>query len=707
MTITTDPVEQLEQSADPRDRAVLELATLLSPAPVIEPELLRAVRVRIVPALDVGAEADVWFSALVADRGPSGITLRWCVVPVLLDRLRKRIEDAEDDVDDPIHTLGDVLEEVHQCAPPLRRVQEHVTWLAIARGEAAQTEIDDLLLPVTKTLRDDARRSDVAQWAHRNLRWLPETVQETGSAWELGLAASLETGEDAGLRGEVPDELMDRDVADLMETGDLVTLPILRRNGRVELGDVADVGFGIRVPPTNPRVVRLSWPDYDEGRSVAVAPDRVVKVEDRSGPLRVRTLQGLVYEIGEHQQPRVTQPATETHFRIEMLPADHGESLWIEYGEPEAPHRILIDGGTKRTGRHLVQRVEALPADQRRFDLIVLTRINSNRSDGLIKLLTSELELHIGDFWFNAFKHLPAESTEEALGPARGTSLSAILDQRQIPWNLAFDGRAVQAGEDSLRTVELPGGMRVTVLGPDEESLRRLRSYWARESVQRGKSGAKTAKTGEPPVEKSPLKDDVPAPPKSKAAESQLPLDIEELASRKFTRDSSVANRSSIAVLLEFAGQRLLVAGDAGDDALQDVYFRRGLGTPGTRLELDAMVVPHNGSRRNTSRKFLETIDCQRYLVSGNGQLFKHPDPETIARILLHGGPEPELFFNYRSKINAVWDDAELKAEHGYRTVYPPGDGIGLHVDLIAPQGTAATAATSCTLRTSSPMPAA
>ena len=35
--------------------------------------------------------------------------------------------------------------------------------------------------------------------------------------------------------------------------------------------------------------------------------------------------------------------------RIEMLPAENGDCLWIEYGEENSPHRILIDGGTHGT----------------------------------------------------------------------------------------------------------------------------------------------------------------------------------------------------------------------------------------------------------------------------------------------------------------------------------------------------------------------
>ena len=36
-------------------------------------------------------------------------------------------------------------------------------------------------------------------------------------------------------------------------------------------------------------------------------------------------------------------------FSIEMLPAQQGDALWIEYGSAAKPHRILVDGGTPPT----------------------------------------------------------------------------------------------------------------------------------------------------------------------------------------------------------------------------------------------------------------------------------------------------------------------------------------------------------------------
>ena len=69
--------------------------------------------------------------------------------------------------------------------------------------------------------------------------------------------------------------------------------------------------------------------------------------------------------------------------RIEMLPAAHGDCLWIEYGSGATVHRILIDGGPAHTYPALRERILHLPANARRFELDLspwptLLRIEAN-----------------------------------------------------------------------------------------------------------------------------------------------------------------------------------------------------------------------------------------------------------------------------------------------------------------------------------------
>lgn len=48
-------------------------------------------------------------------------------------------------------------------------------------------------------------------------------------------------------------------------------------------------------------------------------------------------------------------------FRINLLPARHGDCLWVEYGVGDKLNRILIDGGPVSTFEFIRQRVDDMP----------------------------------------------------------------------------------------------------------------------------------------------------------------------------------------------------------------------------------------------------------------------------------------------------------------------------------------------------------
>ena len=73
-------------------------------------------------------------------------------------------------------------------------------------------------------------------------------------------------------------------------------------------------------------------------------------------------------------------------FKIEMLPAGHGDCLWIEYGSKEDPFRILIDGGTTGTYKRLKKRLENLSEEDRKFELLIVTHIDADHIAGILKL---------------------------------------------------------------------------------------------------------------------------------------------------------------------------------------------------------------------------------------------------------------------------------------------------------------------------------
>ena len=339
---------------------------------------------------------------------------------------------------------------------------------------------------------------------------------------------------------------------------------------------------------------------------------------------------------------------------LEMLPADRGDSLLLEYGQGTQPqHRVLIDGGHMHAYQDVRHRLLDVPPDacgRRHFELLVLTHIDTDHIDGAIALLQDpQLKCWFGDIWFNGWRHLepltegsPAFADPVTLGPKQGEFLGGLLEVLGQPWNRYFAGGLIHVPRDGpLPRVTLTGGLELILLSPWMEQLRDLREKWV--TVLE----AADARPGLGPqalVEfGSMLADD-----------SIVTLGDE---SRRSTLDNSEANGSSIAFLAEFGGHRLLLTGDAFADVLRrslDIWREEQPDRP-ERVALDAFKLPHHGSQRNITPQLMKAISCRNYLISTNGAgRAKHPDVETIAMIRDQhdresGDEVPTVCFNYRS----------------------------------------------------------
>jgi hypothetical protein len=119
-------------------------------------------------------------------------------------------------------------------------------------------------------------------------------------------------------------------------------------------------------------------------------------------------------------------------FSVEMLPAQQGDALWIEYSAPQEIHRILIDCGTPPTYQVIRQRIELLDPNDRRFDLLIVTHIDTDHIGGALKLLADRfLGARFGDVWFNDWDCLPP-CPDPARGPIDGAIMSKILQGMDV-----------------------------------------------------------------------------------------------------------------------------------------------------------------------------------------------------------------------------------------------------------------------------------
>lgn len=355
-------------------------------------------------------------------------------------------------------------------------------------------------------------------------------------------------------------------------------------------------------------------------------------------------------------------------FAVKLLPAKFGDAIVLEYGNENETHRVLIDGGTGGTRSHILAELAGLPADERVYELVVVSHIDRDHIEGILSLLERDsLPFSIGDFWFNGFPHLPDNADDEFFGAVQGERLTAALQRHRIPWNAAFERKAVvvpSTGELPVRA--LPGGLVLTLLSPTMEGLAKLKPKWEAEL---------RANNLDPTLALDSREDEVDEDESFNATD--LP-DIDALAATVFAGDKSEANGSSIAFLAEFDGKRALLTGDAHVPVLEAAFDRLENADP---LHVDFFKLSHHGSKGTVSKSIIERVASPLYAFSTNGSIFHHPHAESIARVV-KGADNPTIVFNYGNDSNRLWDLDVLKNNHSYQTLYPAVGKEGIVVTL-------------------------
>ena len=351
-------------------------------------------------------------------------------------------------------------------------------------------------------------------------------------------------------------------------------------------------------------------------------------------------------------------------FNVQMLCAGHGDCLWLEYGHRGNTRRILIDAGTPATYEAaLLPRIEKVIATEGRcvLELFVVTHIDADHIGGALRFLDEldKSKVKIREIWFNGYYHLSNETPSE-LGPDQAERLTELIRRGGWPWNKRFNRYAVMVPDTGPLPSFNYAGMRLTLLSPTFEKLQKLKPKWEKVIREAGL---------------------VPGEAYAKAntvlLDGFLGTNVAALAGKKFTQDRAHANGSSIAFLAEFDGKRVLFGADAFPSVLLASLKRapfRG------SCPVDALKLPHHGSRGNVSLPLLQAVPAKSYLISTNGEHFEHPDAEAIARLLVGNTKTKRLLFNYKTHYTQDWNNAKHKQAHKYTTRY--GNKQGLILEL-------------------------
>ena len=397
-------------------------------------------------------------------------------------------------------------------------------------------------------------------------------------------------------------------------------------------------------------------------------------------------------------------------FTIEMLPAAHGDCLWIEYGSGQEVRRILIDGGPAHTYPALRQRILHLPVDERRFELLIITHIDADHIEGVVRLLqdAQALNCQFERIWFNGREQLNQvfDPAGAPLGALQGEMLGMLIADyeqqtgKQV-WNVGLPNAlaAIDRSTKTLPVIDLAGDCCLTLLSPDHDRLLELKDRWRDELRKAGinsgddaglRRALENARNLRPMgdvlgEEEKPIEDrfELPDPHGRDLASGPgdtLGDDAEGEASAQapFGGDTSRANGSSIAVLLEYPKDkpkvRFLLAGDAWASVLE-ASISQLLAKPTDRLSLTGFKLPHHGSVANISATLLGKLRCKHYLISTSGAVFRHPHARTVELLLSdhESQAKPRLHFNYQTETTTMWSDAADQKARGYEAFHPKG----------------------------------
>lgn len=262
------------------------------------------------------------------------------------------------------------------------------------------------------------------------------------------------------------------------------------------------------------------------------------------------------------------------------------------------------------------------------------------------------------DVWFNGRAHLDVESELEPFGAAQAERLTTAILDGELPWNGMFGGKTIYLPEGgNPPTKKLKDNLSITILSPTAKQLAALIPKWDDEVRKAGLDPAVR-----PPTEKQIA---------GFEAFGGRP-NIQTLAQAQTKDDSAEANGSSIGMLLEFQGKRMLLGADCHPGVLL-----AGVRRLKDRLPVEVFKVPHHGSKGNLTSQLLQAVPAQCYVFSTNGKRFKHPDQEAVARVVLFTkGQGRDVVFNYRSGFNEMWDDDNLASEYGYNLHYGNENGV-------------------------------
>jgi len=325
--------------------------------------------------------------------------------------------------------------------------------------------------------------------------------------------------------------------------------------------------------------------------------------------------------------------------KVNFLKVFNGDAIHISYIHNNKDINIVIDSGSSKAYEEeekippydiidgeFKKLIEDLKEKKQVITLLILTHVDDDHIGGVLKWMESDkfnISL-IERVWFNSGKlinqylninsnkNIPSLKLNIFKSLKTGISDGVIFEEKI---KNILDKKLIKAG-DIYQENEI--GANFLILSPSKENLEKLLIKWEDEEPE----SLKTATTSE-----------------YKKTLKQL------LKEDKLRYDSSIANGSSIAFILEIKNKKLLFLADCFHTTIINSMKKLKINS----LDVDLVKISHHGSKYNTSNKLLKKINCKKYVISTNYSGGR-PHKVTIARII-NNNPNCEIYLNYKEEL--------------------------------------------------------
>lgn len=352
-------------------------------------------------------------------------------------------------------------------------------------------------------------------------------------------------------------------------------------------------------------------------------------------------------------------------YEIDFLPVGNGDksgdAIAIRYGTQGNYKVMVVDGGTKESGKKLVEHIKKY-YKANRVDYVVNTHPDQDHASGLTEVLEN---FEVGELWVHRpWKHI-----------------KCIINYIEQNPNLNIDGRIT---EESLKK---RFEYEYYKYAKDLENMAKEKGITIKEPYKNRMIGEFRVLS---PDKKWYLCNLIPNSDKTweiQSMEDSSPNFVKlgsekpfciceslEIETLKNGGKTSRENESSVILYTNFNNRGILLTGDAGNEALQNAYDFAVNMDIDISQNLKFIQIPHHGSRRNVSPKVLNQIigaigqkdkDSIMAFISAGKDDTKHPRRVVTNAFIRRGCKVIE------TKGNTIHHHRNMPEREGWTTATP------------------------------------